>query len=271
MVNQKYGTANNAYRNIFLRQDAEVHSLNQNNQVSQTSELLEFQIIVAAQLLNIPANLIGSNINSSHSSLEMLDTQLLRGMNSWIVQLEEEFTSKLISEENQFSRWIEFNRYGAIQMDKISEMQLLKTGVDTGMYSLEFARKILNVPIETNPEETYPPLKEEPVVAEVVEEIEEVDELETEEMEETEERNDPRLEQLIESNLRRFLARIGKSKKPAIEHRSIFDETFSGFNTEGILEDMGMLLDNLNDSKKEASTNIDITQWKNQILNIDQA
>ena len=72
--------------------------------------------------------------------------------------------------------------------------------------------------------------------------------------------------------MKRLIERIGKSKKPAIEHRGIWNESFSMFDTDAadeILKEVGQMLDGLTDSKQITAQNIEVEQWTNRLLRND--
>ena len=276
-IEAKHGGVWNSFKNIFLSEGAAVTPLTVNNQVSQTQELLEFDIVVVAAALGLPPSSLGANQNTSFKSLEVEDKKMLRDINPWLIQIEQELTSKLMTEEDLRSqnRWIEFNRKAAIEMDSQTELDLLTKGLQSAIYSKEFVRRKLNVPIEDidgesyfypanlqsykGGDETEPVVDSEPPEDNAIEPepVESETDQDSEATSDSEGRNQ-QLDLLIESTIDRLVTRIANSNKPAIEHRKVWNESLGMFaNSEQVLLRLGDMIDGATESRKEIAANID--------------
>lgn len=265
----------NAFKNIFLSSDANVTSMSANNQTAQTRELLEFDIIVVAAALGLPPSALGANQNTSFSSLEIEDKKYLRDINPYLIQIEQELTSKLLNEQDILSgqRWIEMNRKAAVEMDSESELKLLTDGLQSGIYSKEFVRRKLNAPINDIDSETYffptnytmyvAGESEAEVEAEPVEAVKEPEPAQKP-------KQDARLEEITRQTLKRLVNRIAASNKRAIEHQDIWKENLGMFDgSDEILHELGKLIDGATESRKTIAENIDIDIWITQLLKSD--
>ncbi len=287
--NEQYGNISNSYKNIFLGGETKVEPIAANNQTSQVKELMEFDIVVVAGLLGLPPSTLGANQNTSYASLEFETLKELKDINFWLLQVEEELTSKLMSEDDLATgkRWIEFNRAAFVETDKNSEMDLLLKGLNNSVYSLEYVRRKLNANIEFIDGETYfhpsnlvkvvhgeepvePPAPPAPPQnlqdlgnetpsenSEDAPSDENTDESEARAIPDSQEQQNLQLEKLLEKNLKRLIKRIGNSNKSAYEHRSVWMETLDDFaNAEKALDYVAKYLDGLSDSKPVAAENM---------------
>ena len=273
-VEAKYSGIGNAFKNIFIGEGGKIEPLQSNNQINQTAELLEFDIIVVAAALGLPPSALGSNQNTSFKSLEIEDKKTLRDINPWLIQIEQQFTSKLMTEDDLRTgkRWIEFNRKAAVEMDSDKEMKLLTDGLTSGIYSLEFVRRKLNAPINNIDGETYYlPYTVQDVSNDKQDELTVAHEYNANKTkEEEEEEPDSRFHAITKQTLTRLITRIAKDNKPAMSHKKIWNENLNMFNeSTTYLRRLGNLIDGSSESRQEIANNIDVELWTTELLKND--
>ena len=274
VAEEKYGGYNNAYKNIYMNDGGSVEPLSASNTTSQTRELLEFDIIVCANILSLPADAIGANQNTSYNAQGIADLKYLRNVNHWLIQIEEQFTDKLMSTEDLHTgkRWIEFNRKASEEMNQPTLEALLKSQYESGAISLQYMRRKQNLPINDIAGERYIYDQPEPAAPQDQAEPEaeqpaEPQQPPQEPQKPSQAKRDNQLATMVRTSVDRLVKRIGKSNKPAMDHRDIWLSEFSDFeNAEEVLRSIGKLIDGSTDSRETIAANINTEELANQLL-----
>lgn len=124
----------------------EIQELGGNPQQVELVELKKHDLIQVANIIGIPSSKIGSEQNTSYSSL-IADNQslLVDHLNSWLRQWESELDKLLTERElDEDSHYFEFERKSILMMTPIEETNLIVQQRNNGLLSFEESREILN-------------------------------------------------------------------------------------------------------------------------------
>lgn len=141
----------NSHRPAFVRPGTQIETIGGDNQANQVAELVESDYVRIGNALGIPSHKIGGRIVSvAYGSLEQENLAFLDAIDFWISQIEQEFSSKLLTTAEHVSgrRYIEGNRRKLVQITPQLEAQLLIQYRNNGLLSDEEARAAINRPVD---------------------------------------------------------------------------------------------------------------------------
>lgn len=147
-LNAAYGGAANAGNPVLLPGGVEWKSIAHS---AHDAELIQQRHLTreeVAAAYDVPPPMVGildkasfSNITEQH---KMLFTTVL---GPWLTMIEETFQAQIIDPEPEFGGlFVEFDLAEVLKGDKVKEMAALKTAVQSGLYTINEARQILNLP-----------------------------------------------------------------------------------------------------------------------------
>ena len=140
----------NAHKIALLQDGVKFQPVSVAPEQGQFLETRSFDIRgVVANILGVPPHLLGDDSRVSYSSLEAENKSYLNhSLNPWLKEFEAEFSRKLLrtNERERGSRFIEFNREAAVQMDFQARAEGIRTQIETGVLSVNEARKLQNLP-----------------------------------------------------------------------------------------------------------------------------
>jgi len=245
--------AGNSSAPAFLTAGNKVVPYSSTNDAGQLIENLEYDLIVVANCIGVPASKLGSKQNTSYSSLESESTAFLQDIDCWLVQFEQECESKLLTEsaKHNDTHYIEFDRKSLIKIETKTESETLISEFNNGIISFEEMRARINMPLDKNDkdewrrpanivvesmeaeqlqiqQDQFKVTTEAAALPEVVEE---------EEVKPTDKPEDERLKQMKILTLDRLLNRVAKSKDEISNHRSIFVQSLSPFENSAVFTD----------------------------------
>ena len=143
-----YGGAANAGRPIFLPGGVELTSV---AHTAHEAELIDQRKLTreeVAAVYDVPPPMVGildratfSNVSEQH---KMLFTTVL---GPWLDLIEKTFKAQVIDREPRFEGlFVEFDLADVLRGDKTKELAALKVAVQSGLYTINEARRILNMP-----------------------------------------------------------------------------------------------------------------------------
>lgn len=120
---------------------------------TRESQLLEtrlFNVTEVARWFNMSPVLLGDLTKTSYNSLEQSQLQfVLNTLSPWVIMMEEEANTKLISYKDKRTFYIDIAEEDIVRSDKQSQVNYLSTLVDKGIISRNEARKQLGyAPVE---------------------------------------------------------------------------------------------------------------------------
>lgn len=137
------------HRTAVLQEGTTAKTLSLNSKDAQFLELRQHEIREIAAFLGIPPHKLGDTHRTSYNSLEQENKSFLDdALDGWLVQFEQEFSDKLLSEEQKRadSHLIEFHRDAILRVDLKSQVEALTMEVNNGLLSPDEARAIRNRP-----------------------------------------------------------------------------------------------------------------------------
>ena len=218
-----------AHRTLFAPFGAKVNFNDVDNEKSQLLSSRAFDLIQISNLFSVEPHLLGSQVTTSYSSLvEQNQSHLDNCLDPWLCAVEGEANLKLRTEsEKRLQRiYFEFERKALLSMDAVSETNLIKTQLDEGLISEEYARRVLNLPA-ANEEETYRRPNGVSVVTAEPEPAEPTQEPVPQDLETAD--SELQRNALATAAVTRLLTRIAKSKGNIEQHRQIWNENLSAF------------------------------------------
>jgi hypothetical protein len=226
--------AGNFHRTAVLQEGVEIKQVSLNAKDAQLLETRKHSIADIASWFKIPSHKLGDVSRVSYSSLEQENQSYLsQAIDPWLVQMEEEFSRKLLTDRDYMSGdvFIEANRNVLLRADIQARFSAYNTALLSGFMNRDEVRALenLNEMPDSIGQSFYTPLNVSLVPAlpetEVVEETEEIEDVE--EVEETEDmqENSSNLRPMIRASVLRIvkrlqgqLSRMKKSDEPINEH-----------------------------------------------------
>lgn len=139
-----------AHRVAPLQDGVKFQPVSVSPEQGQFLETRSFEIRgVVASILGVPPHLLGDDSRTSHNSLEQENKSYLNhSLNPWLKEWEIEMSRKLLraQERRRGTRFIEFNRDAAVQMDFKERAEGIRTQIETGILSVNEGRKLQNLP-----------------------------------------------------------------------------------------------------------------------------
>lgn len=230
-----------AWRPALMVAGSKIHTMGTSQVENELHQNKQFDLIQISNITGIPASKLGSQNNTSYSSLEAeAKAFLAEGLDPWLVNIEQTCNQVLLSERQKAldTHFFEYMRKAIIQIDAATESSLLVNEVNNGLISWQEARRIRNLSTDKDEAEEWrrpaniileggepepQPLRE---PQEPEGEPQEPDEAqEPEEQEEAPDATERALQALTEATLKRLIKRLAKSVEGGAtdlsKHRSI--------------------------------------------------
>ncbi|MBE3118849.1 MAG: phage portal protein [Candidatus Atribacteria bacterium] len=116
--NRLHAGLENAHKVGILEEGMKAHEMTINARDSQLLESRRFQTVEISNWIGVPPHFLGDSSRAAYNSLEMENQSYLdRGLNPWLVQWEEEYGDKLLteSEKKADSHYVAFTRAALLQ------------------------------------------------------------------------------------------------------------------------------------------------------------
>ena len=224
MWGRRHQGIENAHQPALLENGAQLKTFSVSPQDAQMLATRDFEIKQVANIIGIPAYLLGDSTRTSFASLEVENRTFLRDLMDPITNWEAEVSRKLLSEQEREERThiIEFDKESIERPDLTTFVNALTVQVNNGLLTLDEARNKMNMPpLPDGLGEQFRiplnmgvigPADEQP---EEVEEQEEVEEIETDLTEAA--------SNVLQHELERAAERIAVDAKKRAKTRESFD------------------------------------------------
>lgn len=139
----------NAHKTAVLNAGIKANPFSSSAKDSQLDELRKAGVRDVSNVTGVPAYKLGSPDHNTYASLEQASQDYLSdALDPWFVEMEEEFTDKLLGEveKEADSHFFEFNRAALLRVDYKSETESLVSEVNNGLLLPDEARSIRNRP-----------------------------------------------------------------------------------------------------------------------------
>lgn len=241
----------NSHAPAFLTSGNKVVPYSNTNDQSQLIESMEHDIIMVANALGVPASKLGSKQNTSYSSLESESTAFLQDIDCWLVQIEQEFEDKLLTESAKINNthYIQFEREALIKIDSATQSKINIDEYNNGIISFEEMRQRISRNKDKNgsmewrrPSNIIVEGEEQDGILEdknTIGTVDTNDSTDTQPVEPTKKINSVRsqLDQMTILTLDRLTNRLQKSNDELKSHRSIFIQSLSPFENAATFTD----------------------------------
>lgn len=148
MWGKRHKGIDNAHQPALLENGAQLKSFSVSPNDAEMLATREFEIKQVANILGIPAYLLGDSTRTSFASLEVENRTFLRDLQDPLTNWESECYQKLLSDEEKENRThvIEFDKETIERPDTTTQTQALIAQVNNGIINLDEARDKMNLP-----------------------------------------------------------------------------------------------------------------------------
>tara|TARA_Y100000593_G_scaffold19572_2_gene39180 strand:+ start:1719 stop:3359 length:1641 start_codon:yes stop_codon:yes gene_type:complete len=148
MWGRRHQGIENAHQPALLENGAQLKTFSVSPQDAQMLATRDFEIKQIANIIGIPAYLLGDSTRTSFASLEVEQRTFLRDLMDPITNWESEVSRKLLSEQEREDRThvIEFNKESIERPDLMTQVNALTVQVNNGLLTLDEARNKMNMP-----------------------------------------------------------------------------------------------------------------------------
>lgn len=268
--------ASNGHKTGFLPKDTKVTFVPINNDEGQWMQSREFDLLSVSNIFGIPASYLGSQVNTSYSSLEMDSQNLLANcLEFHLSEWEAEAEHKLLSEraKDRGTHYYEFNRKKLIQIDEEKKDKLINDKFINGRISFVEMREEMNMSVDknlddgwyhqTNTVQELPDTQPAPVpaTASVTAAVPQQEQPAPVVVDQNQQQNqqdqqppqqNQRFKDMTTKTIERLVTRCQKAaeagKLDMLSHRSVWSDSLSMFNKDDLIEST---LQNLEDELKE--------------------
>lgn len=131
-----------------VQDNVKYEKLTDNAEHAQLLPVMEFGLLEASLMIGVPPHMVGSERNTSYSSLEEQNQAFLDGsLDGVLCAFEEEHNRKLLSEDEQETHYIEYNRDALLRAALEKRNQSYATGRQWGYRSLNDIMRAENLPL----------------------------------------------------------------------------------------------------------------------------
>jgi len=139
----------NAHKVALLEEGMKAHALSLSAEDAQLLETRKLQTREMANWFGVPAHLLGDDSRTSFASLEAENQSFLdNALDPWLVLMEQEFASKLLTTDQYLreTHSVEFIRAALVRADIDSRGNFYSSMTDRGIMSRNEARRAENLP-----------------------------------------------------------------------------------------------------------------------------
>ena len=143
-----YDQLDAAFKSVILRDGAKFHQGQFTPEQTQMLGARQEQVKEIARWFNIPPHKLGDDSKASYNSLEQENRAYLNGcLSHWLKTIEAECYLKLLTpaEQEQNSRFIEFNVAALVAADIATQYGIFRTGIEAGILSPDEVRAMQNL------------------------------------------------------------------------------------------------------------------------------
>lgn len=143
-----YDQLDAAFKSVILRDGAKFHQGQFTPEQTQMLGARQEQVKEVARWFNIPPHKLGDDSKASYNSLEQENRAYLNGcLSHWLKTIEAECYLKLLTpaEQQQNSRFIEFNVAALVAADIATQYTIFRTGIEAGILSPDEVRAMQNL------------------------------------------------------------------------------------------------------------------------------
>ena len=143
-----YDQLDAAFKSVILRDGAKFHQGQFTPEQTQMLGARQEQVKEIARWFNIPPHKLGDDSKASYNSLEQENRAYLNGcLSHWLKTIEAECYLKLLTpaEQEQNSRFIEFNVAALVAADIATQYGIFRTGIEAGILSPDEVRAKQNL------------------------------------------------------------------------------------------------------------------------------
>lgn len=147
-VQEMYGGSANAHRMAILEEGMTWTPMGVDAEKAQMVRSLEFGVLDAARILNIPPHRLGADIRSSYNSLEQENQSYYTStLGPWFAKIREEAYAKLLTEQQKISdsHTIEELRIALLNADAKTRHEVYDIGLRNGIYNRDEVRAYENL------------------------------------------------------------------------------------------------------------------------------
>jgi len=143
-----HGGLQNAHRPAILEDGAKLHAFAMNHEDVEFLANREFEIRQIANVFGLPSHKLGDTTKTSFASLEQENQSFLDdALDPWLVNIEEEATTKLLTEEEKENdtHLIEFRRQALVRADMTTRYSSYAVGITNRFLLPNEAREFENL------------------------------------------------------------------------------------------------------------------------------
>ena len=143
-------TGGNAYKTLILEEGMKAEKLSINNNESQFVESRAHQLNELSRVIGIQPHLIGDLSRATFSNIEAQGIDFLSlTLNPILTMWEQAIYRDLLTKEGRKTHFAEFDRSGVVQADIKTKTEAYRTGILSGIYSINEIRAKENLaPVE---------------------------------------------------------------------------------------------------------------------------
>jgi HK97 family phage portal protein len=137
-----------AHRTAILESGTKFHQTSINARDAQLIEERRFSLLEIANWFGVPPHMVGDNSRTAYNSIEAENQSYLDvGLNPWLVRWEDEYNSKLFTEDEQDSGILtaEFERKALVRADLVTRGNFYRLAVGGPFITPNEARKAENM------------------------------------------------------------------------------------------------------------------------------